>query len=66
MNTTIRDLLMYVTDIDMSGIQENPFVFSDNVAHCPQPFQLSQLWMDQCLPVGGTGTVSKHKQTNKQ
>eukprot|EP00800_Vazella_pourtalesii_P008891 TRINITY_DN2278_c0_g1_i2.p1 TRINITY_DN2278_c0_g1~~TRINITY_DN2278_c0_g1_i2.p1 ORF type:complete len:1347 (-),score=312.94 TRINITY_DN2278_c0_g1_i2:157-4197(-) len=56
LNITIRDLLQYVTDIDMSGIQADPFIFSPDPAHCPQPFQLSQLWMDQCLPVGSTGT----------
>ena len=42
----IRDLLILTTHIRDSDIGPNPFVFETAV--CPQPFQLSELWMDDC------------------
>ncbi len=46
---TMKDLLIAVTNnITQTNIQESPFVFSTNPDHCPQPFQLSELYMDDC------------------
>ena len=49
---TIKDLLIYVTnEITRDNIQDDPFQVSANISHCPQPFQLSELYMDDCAPL---------------
>ena len=45
-NLTIKDLLILTTHIREDDISDNPFVFEN--AKCPQPFQLSELYMDDC------------------
>ena len=44
---TVQKLLVLTTHIRESDISENPFRF-DNNTKCPQPFQLSELYMDDC------------------
>ena len=46
-NLNIKRLLMLVTPIRDEDLSENPFVFTGQTV-CPQPFQLSELYMDDC------------------
>ena len=51
-NLTIKDLLIATTNnITQYNIQDNVFEVSNNSDHCPQPFQLSELYMDDCSPL---------------
>ena len=43
----IRDLLILTTHIRDTDLGPNPFEFSTETV-CPQPFQLSELYMDDC------------------
>ena len=43
---TVKDLLIQTTRIRDADISDNPFIFENAV--CPQPFQLSELYMDDC------------------
>lgn len=53
-NLTFRELILRVTDIAEDALQEDPFKFigrRDDLEperYCPQPFQLSELWTDDC------------------
>ena len=46
-NLTVRDLLISTSHIREEDISPNPFEFNDDTV-CPQPFQLSELTMDDC------------------
>ena len=48
----IKRLLMLVTPIRDEDLSENPFQFTDETV-CPQPFQLSELYMDDCTDLEG-------------
>jgi len=55
---TFRQLILEVTDIDERALQMDPFQFvgfdgseSSISEYCPQPFQLSELWTDDCKPL---------------
>ena len=59
-NLTFRELILQVTDIAEDALQEDPFKFvgrtsgsngSEVEKFCPQPFQLSELWTDDCNPL---------------
>ncbi len=43
---SLKDLLIQTTHIRDADISAQPFLFDNAV--CPQPFQLSELWMDDC------------------
>ena len=46
---TIKDLLIAVTNnVREDNIQDNPFMVTTEGQYCPQPFQLSELYMDDC------------------
>ncbi|XP_065907299.1 dual oxidase 1-like [Dysidea avara] len=54
---TFRDLILLVTDIHPDALQDNPFEYigrrndgseGPSAPNCPQPFQLSELWTDDC------------------
>ena len=45
---TIRDLLVLITNIREEDLSPTPFVFDDTTV-CPQPYQLSELYMDDCI-----------------
>lgn len=42
----VKDLLIQTTHIRQADISDTPFLFQG--AKCPQPFQLSELYMDDC------------------
>ena len=42
----VKDLIIQTTHIRDEDIADNPFLFEN--ATCPQPFQLSELYMDDC------------------
>ena len=44
---TIKKLLMLITPIRDSDLSDDPFRFTERTV-CPQPFQLSELYMDDC------------------
>ena len=46
-NLTMKRLLMLVTDITHEDIADEPFKVTPEMV-CPQPFQLSELYMDDC------------------
>ena len=49
---TIKELLIAVTNnVTQDNIQDDPFLVSANLSHCPQPYQLSELYMDDCAPL---------------
>ncbi len=50
-NLTVRDIIVQTTHIRESDIAENPFLFENAI--CPQPFQLSELYMDDCTELEG-------------
>lgn len=52
-NLTIKDILIAITiNVTEDNIQDSPFqVESSNINYCPQPFQLSELYMDDCTPL---------------
>ena len=51
-NITMRDILIAITEnVTANNIQPNPFLVSNDTRYCPQPFQLSELYMDDCTPV---------------
>ena len=43
---SIKDIIVQVSHIRREDISDNPFLFTD--AKCPQPYQLSELYMDDC------------------
>ena len=43
----MKSLLMLVTPLRDEDLSTNPFKFTDDTV-CPQPFQLSELYMDDC------------------
>ena len=47
---SLKDLIILTTHIRESDISDNPFEFENAI--CPQPFQLSELWMDDCQGIG--------------
>ena len=48
----IKTILIAITnDITADNIQDNPFQVTTNTSYCPQPFQLSELFMDDCRPL---------------
>ena len=44
---TIKSILMLTTPIRNEDLSDDPFRYSENTV-CPQPFQLSELYMDDC------------------
>ena len=46
---TIKKLLILTTNIRDEDLSDDPFKFTSNTV-CPQPFQLSELYMDDCAP----------------
>ena len=46
-NLTMKDLLILTTHIRDDDLSDTPFVFDEQTV-CPQPFQLSELYMDDC------------------
>ena len=48
----IKKLLMLITPIRNGDLSDDPFRFTDRTV-CPQPFQLSELYMDDCTPLEG-------------
>ena len=57
---TFRELIINVTDIDPDALQADPFQFIGRIGsqngneasmYCPQPFQLSERWTDDCNPL---------------
>ena len=44
---TVKDLLVLTTHIRDGDMSDTPFEFDKNTV-CPQPFQLSELYMDDC------------------
>ena len=46
-NLTIKKLLVMITNITENEISDTPFRVDGNTV-CPQPFQLSELYMDDC------------------
>ena len=46
-NLTMKDLLILTTHIRDDDLSDTPFVFNRQTV-CPQPFQLSELYMDDC------------------
>ena len=44
---TIKKLLILTTEITDEDISDTPFLVNNTV--CPQPFQLSELYMDDCI-----------------
>ena len=51
-NLTIKRLLMLITPIQDEDLSDDPFRFTDDTV-CPQPFQLSELYMDDCTELKG-------------
>ncbi|XP_048188150.1 dual oxidase 2 [Perognathus longimembris pacificus] len=49
-NTTLRDVLVAVTDADPSSLQPNVFVWQEG-APCPQPRQLTTEGLPSCVPL---------------
>lgn len=51
-NTDMRQILIAITNnITENNLQPNPFMVSNESRFCPQPFQLTELVMDDCTPV---------------
>ena len=48
-NLTMKDLLILTTHIRDEDLSDDPFLLSDRTV-CPQPYQLSELYMDDCSP----------------
>lgn len=52
--TTMKSLLIAVTNnVTENNIQDSPFEVTTDIQYCPQPFQLSELYMDDCTPLTG-------------
>ena len=51
-NLTMKKLLMLVTPIRDEDLSDDPFRFTDRTV-CPQPYQLSELYMDDCTSLKG-------------
>ncbi|XP_037690014.1 dual oxidase 2 [Choloepus didactylus] len=49
-NTTLRDVLVAVTNVDPSALQPNVFVWDED-APCPQPQQLTTEDLPPCVPL---------------
>ncbi|XP_069861779.1 dual oxidase 2-like [Dipodomys merriami] len=49
-NTTLRDVLVAVTNVDPSSLQPNVFVWQEG-APCPQPRQLTTEGLPNCVPL---------------
>ena len=46
---TLKSLLIAVTNnVTSTNIQDEPFTVTTDPQYCPQPFQLSELYMDDC------------------
>ena len=45
---TIKRLLVLTTDIRDEDLSDTPFLMDENTV-CPQPYQLSELYMDDCV-----------------
>ena len=51
-SVNIKNILISITNnVTQYNIQDNPFQVTDNPNYCPQPFQLSELFMDDCRPL---------------
>ncbi len=48
---SFKDLIIQTTHIRDADISDNPFLFENAI--CPQPFQLSELYMDDCTELEG-------------
>lgn len=59
---TMKKLLIAITNIRDEDISDTPFIVNDNMV-CPQPFQLSELYMDDCT---GLGTFDYYVDSNYQ
>ena len=46
-NLTIKKIIILITNISDDDISDTPFQLNKNTV-CPQPFQLSELYMDDC------------------
>uniref|UniRef100_A0A452UWQ2 NAD(P)H oxidase (H2O2-forming) n=1 Tax=Ursus maritimus TaxID=29073 RepID=A0A452UWQ2_URSMA len=49
-NTTLRDVLVAVTNVDPSALQPNVFIWHEG-APCPQPRQLTTQGLPRCVPL---------------
>ncbi|XP_045668228.1 dual oxidase 2 [Ursus americanus] len=49
-NTTLRDVLVAVTNVDPSALQPNVFIWHEG-APCPQPRQLTTQGLPSCVPL---------------
>lgn len=47
-NITMRELISVTMDLDIRMMQERPFEWTQERAYCPSPFQLSELYMEDC------------------
>ena len=47
-NLTMRSLIEDTMDLDINVMQDYPFQWSQERQHCPAPFQLSELYMEDC------------------
>ena len=48
-NLTMKEILILTTHIRDEDLSDDPFLLSDRTV-CPQPYQLSELYMDDCSP----------------
>ena len=51
-NLTMKRLILLVTPLRDEDLSDDPFRFSEETV-CPQPFQLSELYMDDCTALEG-------------
>ena len=45
---TMKELIDLTMDVDVDRVQPVPFRWTDDSTYCPQPYQLSELYMDPC------------------
>ena len=51
-NMTLKKILLVITNISAFDISDTPFQYNENTV-CPQPFQLSEYFMDDCTSLQG-------------
>ena len=51
-NMTLKKILLVITNISDFDISDTPFEFNERTV-CPQPFQLSEYFMDDCVALQG-------------
>ena len=49
---TLKKILLVITNISAYDISDTPFQYNENTV-CPQPFQLSEYFMDDCTSLQG-------------